>query len=414
MKTKKFSLALLFLFLLIIQNFSFAQTAWYTQTLTNLGGNYFNRVQFANNLTGYTCGGHGTLFKTTNGGYNWIPMAPGTLAYLGAMYFINENTGFVGGVEPFIRKTTDGGLSWTAVPIDVINTYEVYNIQFVNGQTGYASSINRFYKTTNAGDSWNTIYDFASLELRNFQFINENTGFALERGYLRKTSNGGLNWSPEINYPGGNNYQCIYFFNAMTGWLARGFEMRKTTDGGVTLGPVIPTELEFPLALKFMNENTGWCVGKHNYHTAMISSTSDATNWINRLLENNSTFYCVEYIDENKVFVGRENKIISSVNSVTTVSPVSNQIPDRYSLKQNYPNPFNPSTKINFDIKNSSFASLKIFDSMGREVETLVNENLSAGSYSVEFNALNITSGIYFYTLSTEGFTETKKMILVK
>jgi hypothetical protein len=200
----------------------------------------------------------------------------------------------------------------------------------------------------------------------------------------------------------------------MTGWLAGANQIRKTTDGGTTVGPVIPTEIEFPYTLKFMNENTGWLAGKHNYHTGMICTTSDATNWINRVLENNTAYFCVDYIDGSKVFVGGNSRITSSLNTATSVSPVSNQIPDRYSLKQNFPNPFNPSTKINFDIKNSSFASLKIFDSMGREVETLVNENLSAGSYSVEFNASNITSGIYFYTLNTDAFTETKKMVLVK
>lgn len=85
-----------------------------------------------------------------------------------------------------------------------------------------------------------------------------------------------------------------------------------------------------------------------------------------------------------------------------------------YKLSQNYPNPFNPTTKINFDLKNSAFASLKVFDITGREVRTLVNEKLSAGSYSYDFNASELPSGVYFYQLKTDGFIETKKMILLK
>jgi photosystem II stability/assembly factor-like uncharacterized protein len=288
-------------------------------------------------------------------------------------------------------------------------------MQFVNDQTGYISSLRRFHKTTDAGATWNTINEQGFLNLGNFQFINEYIGFAIDGTQLRRTYNSGINWyDAPINYIGGADYKCAYFFNEMTGWLAGSFQMRKTTDGGVTVGPIIPTEIEFPYALKFMNENTGWLAGKHNYHTGMICTTSDATNWINRVLENNTAYFCIDYIDANKVFIGGNSRITSSINTSTSVSPISNEIPDRFSLKQNYPNPFNPVTKINFNLKSSSFTSLKIYDSMGKEVESLVNENLSTGSYSVDFNASKLTSGIYFYTLTAGEFKETRKMMLVK
>jgi len=89
-------------------------------------------------------------------------------------------------------------------------------------------------------------------------------------------------------------------------------------------------------------------------------------------------------------------------------------IPERYTLSQNYPNPFNPTTKINFDLKSSAFAMLRVYDITGREVRILVNEKLSAGSYSYDFNASELPSGVYFYQLQAEGFMETKKMILLK
>lgn len=96
------------------------------------------------------------------------------------------------------------------------------------------------------------------------------------------------------------------------------------------------------------------------------------------------------------------------------IQPISNELPSAYKLAQNFPNPFNPSTKINFSILKSGFAVLKIYDMTGKEVSSLVNENLTAGVYSVDFNASNLTSGIYFYTLRTSDFSETKKMMLLK
>jgi hypothetical protein len=90
------------------------------------------------------------------------------------------------------------------------------------------------------------------------------------------------------------------------------------------------------------------------------------------------------------------------------------QIPTQYSLGQNYPNPFNPSTTIKFQVPNSSFVNLKVYDVLGNEVATLVNEEKSAGSYEVNFDASQLSSGIYFYKLQAGTFLETKKMILIR
>lgn len=89
-------------------------------------------------------------------------------------------------------------------------------------------------------------------------------------------------------------------------------------------------------------------------------------------------------------------------------------IPESYSLSQNYPNPFNPSTIIKYGIANNSFVTLKVFDLLGKEIAVLVNEKKTAGYYETEFRAENIPSGVYFYTLKTDSYTETKKMIFLK
>lgn len=94
--------------------------------------------------------------------------------------------------------------------------------------------------------------------------------------------------------------------------------------------------------------------------------------------------------------------------------PVSNKTPADYKLYQNYPNPFNPNTTIKFRIKDSRFVTLKVFNLLGKEISTLVSEELDAGIYETEFNAPELSSGVYYYRLNAGNFTDTKKMLLVK
>lgn len=102
-----------------------------------------------------------------------------------------------------------------------------------------------------------------------------------------------------------------------------------------------------------------------------------------------------------------------SRNAVVQVSQAPN-VAFAYKLEQNYPNPFNPSTRITFSIKDAGFVSLKVYDLLGREVATLVNERRAAGIYDVNFNAAKFGSGVYFYTLTSGGFSQTKKMLFIK
>jgi len=100
--------------------------------------------------------------------------------------------------------------------------------------------------------------------------------------------------------------------------------------------------------------------------------------------------------------------------SSSAVEQIGNSIPSGYDLDQNYPNPFNPSTTIRFSIPETELVTLKVYNSIGEQVAELVNEELPTGNYSVNWNAENISSGMYFYTIKTTGFSDTKKMILLK
>lgn len=126
----------------------------------------------------------------------------------------------------------------------------------------------------------------------------------------------------------------------------------------------------------------------------------------------NNAYYAME--DAGWSAMDRDIWIAATVEIASAVDDEQNTIPNGFALKQNYPNPFNPLTVISYQIPTSTFVRLKVFDVIGNEVASLVNSEQHAGFYNVTFNANNLSSGIYFYRLETSGFSETKKLILIK
>jgi len=109
-----------------------------------------------------------------------------------------------------------------------------------------------------------------------------------------------------------------------------------------------------------------------------------------------------------------EITVASSFANLTAVWREGNNIPFKYSLSQNYPNPFNPVTKIRFDIPESGIINIKVYNLIGQEVAEVLNEYKNAGTYTVDFNAINLSSGVYFYKITSDKYTETRKMVLMK
>jgi hypothetical protein len=108
------------------------------------------------------------------------------------------------------------------------------------------------------------------------------------------------------------------------------------------------------------------------------------------------------------------NDFIVNVVSSIGVQPISSAIPETFKLYQNYPNPFNPNTKIKFDIQKNGRTTLRIYNSVGEEVSALINENLSPGTYEINWNSAALSSGVYFAKLTVDNFSDVKKMILIK
>jgi hypothetical protein len=136
--------------------------------------------------------------------------------------------------------------------------------------------------------------------------------------------------------------------------------------------------------------------------------TSTGVNGVNHMdfvkTGNNITGYAVSYFGQ----IVKYSEDLVGINPQPVLNPVE------FKLYQNYPNPFNPSTKISFSVSKASNIHLVIYNSLGQEIAELMNKFVQAGQYSIDFNALGLPSGIYFYKLNSEYFTETKKMLLIK
>ena len=132
----------------------------------------------------------------------------------------------------------------------------------------------------------------------------------------------------------------------------------------------------------------------------------EPSNWdsLPDSIQNGATVQDTFFVDYVRVY----KKIATDVESNDP------DIPSSFVLSQNYPNPFNPSTTISYSLPQSGFVQLKVYDMLGREVTTLVNKEQTSGNYKIEFNASNLTSGVYFYRLQSGSFAETKKLIFLR
>ena len=241
-----------------------------------------------------------------------------------------------------------------------------------------------------------------------------------------RTTNGGLNWNFQSQCQDATP-EYIYFIDQNTGWVVGQIRLIvKTTDGGFNWSNQCDTISVHPLSGFFVDQNYGWVVGDGWLKPSnIISTTNGGNNWNYQNSPTSGILWSVYFVDVNTGWtVGEHGVILKTTNGGKPIGikPISNEIPKTFSLSQNYPNPFNPSTKIKFSIPlpggvsegRGGLVTLQIFDILGREVATLVNEKLAPGTYEVEFDGSNYTSGVYFYRFEARDFSETKKLVLLK
>jgi len=375
----------------------------------NLGGNInLNSIYFANQNTGFVAGGflpnyssYAKVYKSTNGGLNWnlIYGFNNETGNIVSIVFTSALTGyFVGGDRdgPYFwsicKKTTDGGLNWYNQSL--YSSRWLNSIYFINNNTGYiCGDSGRIYKTTNAGNNWTNLISGITSDLYSITFSSDSTGYTAGLGnIILKTVNGGTNWNAyNINLLYNLDIKQLHFFNNNTGVLVGlahsdygGGDILTTSNGGLNwqhLSSVstYPTyQLRGLNSIRFLNDKLGYIVGGKS----LILKTTDGKNSID-------------------------------------IKNISIKMPQNFSLLQNYPNPFNPTTNIKYQIAKNSFVTLKVYDILGKEITTLVNEKLQPGEYEVQFPNVQVAnvqlpSGVYFYKLVAGDFSETRKMILLK
>ena len=188
-------------------------------------------------------------------------------------------------------------------------------------------------------------------------------------------------------------------------------QMIKLADGIIAIcGFSSPSGLVFfdsaGSYLNTFNSITGnrgvYKLGNGNYLTTNGTGVHEIDDTTGALIRTIATASNFQFID------------LYNPSGLTGIGNEFKSTPGEYKLYENYPNPFNPVTNIRFSIPKNGFVSLKIYDALGREISSLVNEFRQAGEYTVNFNASNLMSGVYFYTLKSESFSATKKMMLVK
>jgi photosystem II stability/assembly factor-like uncharacterized protein len=440
---KKFSFLLLFIAL--TQSSSFSQSGWIINHSDSLYNWYSCR--FVNVYTGYVVGfkddpsnfhnERPLIFKTTNAAASWFqqltPVSNDTIDFA-SVYFTDINTGFITISSLFmylgkILKTTNGGNNWNIIPLNDTNQY--FSIFFPTQNTGFAVGGKldppngfRAIKTTDNGNTWKRM-NVPNLGpyLLCVHFADVNTGYIVGNyGSIFKTTNSGNNWVL-LNTNTTEGLAGVYFINTLTGFAVGGGAtagiILRTSNGGNTWS--LNQYSSCPLMrVTFTSPTVGYIAG---WCHQIVKTTNGGLNWYNQVSPSNNQLYRdVFFMSENTGYiVGQHGDVPYGLILKTTnggepigIKPISNKVPGDFKLYQNYPNPFNPATTIEFDIPMTSLAKLIIYDLLGREVKTLVNEELKAGIYTVDFDGSDIGSGVYFYCLITNEFSETKKMILLR
>jgi photosystem II stability/assembly factor-like uncharacterized protein len=388
-------------------------------------------------IRSYTINNHDTNYinKTTNGGISWAAITDTSFRGLRSVGFADSLNGWLGTLAwpgTVMFRTTDGGWNWSKIINgSLIDSLGVCGISVVDKNIIYGCGRYfgpaRFFKTTNGGENW-SITDLSSqiTTLIDCHFFNKDSGFVVggigssfdtRSGAILFTSDGGATWVNRVTTPPRGQW-CwkISFPDRQHGFasLEKGgtgpVYFLKTTDGGETweekifLNSYLNEE-----GIGFINASTGWIGGwfDYNYKTTDGGESWNIDPWgynLNR----------IRVLSDTLAYAVGKGVYKFSRDSITGITMLGNNIPEKYFLSQNFPNPFNPTTNIKFEIKSSSLVKLTIFDALGQTIETLVNEQLHPGTYQLTFDGGNYTSGVYFYRLVADDFVETKKMLLVK
>ncbi|MDP1676086.1 MAG: T9SS type A sorting domain-containing protein [Bacteroidota bacterium] len=377
------------------------------------------------------------IFKTSNGGQTWNKLlviannnGNGKLFALDSLHYwlLKEYGG--------IYSTSDGGSKWDSVRIISPSPnwlkLPFLQIHFFNKDEGIVID-NYRWLTTDGGKMWTRALD-TSLQLlaKDLIFTTRTIGWfvsngnehAPDAGTLAKTTDGGLTWKNAFStFP--NPLYTIDFYDTLHGMIISNgvFSYSSyaliTTDGGINWqgGSVTNNGRTNDIGLN----PQGLAITAADYGEIYLSKNF-GTSWNKTVIDTVYDFKKVQVLKKENIayiigqnFYDKTSTLFKAdLHGVVNVAEQSDQTITGFEVTQNYPNPFNPNTMINYALPKAGNVVLKIFDALGREVATLVNEFKSEGTYNVPFNGSSLSSGIYFYRLQAGRYVETKKLVLMK
>ena len=383
---------------------------------------------------------HG-VYLSTNDGTNWSAANKGLVTGISCLVMIGNNL-FASDGMTGVYRSTDNGANWTAVNNGLSNlsvrALAVKEELILAGTEGSSSYNSGMFLTSDNGNTWsyiNTglendsrINSIAVYEDKIFVTSNYYRGMLLGGVYL--STNNGSTWAKINN--GLYNINCyplavvsvdrlsgpdLYVGDAASpnGQLPSGAHL-STDCGSSWQGGSLGIENQTVLSFTPFGEKV-FAIVKGPYLPAIYLTTSHDSEWtsVNQDGLPNAEIISLSVIG-TELYAGIAQKGIWSrpLSEITDIVDHQPDIPGNFLLNQNYPNPFNPQTNISFAIPQSRFVTLKIFDLLGKETATLVNEYKQAGNYTVKFDGSNLPSGVYFYRIEAGEFKEAKKFLLMK
>jgi len=425
------------LILFIFTSFASAQSPqWTTLPNSPLSGLRFDGVEFTDLNTGYIINGAaGHMFKTTDAGNSWDTLLKINGSSFRSLGFFDSNIGIIGTINEDTNKlmfrTTNAGLNWNYVNnFDGKRPKGICGISIVTNNIAYAcgrySGPAGVVRTTDAGETWSVVFNDTSLatNLIDCYFWSQDSGIVVGGhgtawtttfSVVLLTVDGGQSWQRVYKSTRANEY-CwkISFISRNTGYVSieKSSFILKTTNAGQNWIDMFAVSGYIQQGIGFLNESTGWLGGSNTtYETTNSGNSWHLASWgqrLNKIIFLNDT---IGYAAGRRIY--KYSNIPVGINNIST------EIPQRFELRQNYPNPFNPVTKIVFSIPaNEEFLNtnihLRIFNSLGEDFATLINESLSPGTYEVEFDGGNYSSGLYYYRIELGKHSLTKKMIILK
>ena len=381
----------------------------------------------------------GIMLHTTNGGNGWNTVTPNLRngEHISDLTFINEIKGWYCTwqyVAPFsgggIYHTSNAGQSWV---FQQSSGFYQYAIFFIDENYGWSVGHMTVYRTSNGGLNWNNTGTFTSKSFSDVFFIDHSVGWIMELNKINLTLDGGINLNNQFTIVG--NYQISDFkvIERRIGWAAvttstsAGGYLLHTTDGGGAFPS--PPDLVFPEDKAVVNSDTVNFIWSTDFpdisgYRLILSTDSLFTASVDTFITDTSLQMIGLLADQkyywkvkacNTLGYGAYSRTHSFTKVLTSMDEENDALPKEFSLLQNYPNPFNPTTTISWGSPVSSYQTIKLFDVLGRELETIVNGYYEAGNHSVDYTANSkLPSGVYYYQLRAGNYISTKKMIYLR